>query len=694
MFVLKRNGSKAKYNRSKVAEAIYNASNAIGHENETHATQEMADKLAYEVEELIIKKFEDRLPGVEDVQDTVELVLINNSLADIAKNYILYRNDRTQLRKEKARMGIVDELKLSIPCCNTLKKRYLLKNANEEIIESTGELFRRVAKSVGGATKEKGLPKETEFYEIMVSQKFFPNSPTLMNAGTEQGCLSACFVLPIGDTMQDIMIAGYWSAMIQKFGGGVGMSFSRLREAGNHISTTHGKACGPIKVLKQMSSISDMVTQGGKRHSANMGILRIDHPDIEEFIVCKNGNPNLANFNISVAITDKFMEAAAEGKDFNLISPKDGKIIKTVKANILFEQIVENAWNKGDPGIVFIDEMNHKHQVKGKIESTNPCGEQPLLPYESCNLGSINIEKFAIDGKFDWKEFKRVVGIAVVFLDNVISINKFPIVELKEHKLNSIQEETTKNRKIGLGIMGLANTLILLGLRYDTEEARDFAGKVMKTLTHTARDKSVELGKLRGNFPNFKNRTKFKNLKNLRNATVTTIAPTGTISIIANTSSSIEPLYAVAVTRTTGWDSWDELNPLFEEMLKKQGVYNEEILQAISGKSSIQDIKAIPKSIRDVFVTAHDISPEDHIKMQSVIQKYTDNAVSKTVNFPSSATRDEVMMAYVLAFKTKCKGVTVYRDGSLSNQPLQTEKKQVENPFSSSKCDITGKGCS
>lgn len=694
MYVIKRDGSKVEYTRSKVTNAIYKSANSISHEDPKHTTQEMADKLAYEVEELIIKKFEDRLPSVEDVQDLVELVLMNNSLADIAKNYILYREDRTKLRKEKARMGIVDELKLSIPCCNTLKKRYLLKNINEEIIESTGELFRRVAKAVGSATKEKGLPKTPEFYEIMVSQKFFPNSPTLMNAGTEQGCLSACFVLPVGDTMQDIMMAGYWSAMIQKFGGGVGMSFSRLRGSGDHISTTHGKACGPIKVLKQMSSISYMVTQGGKRESANMGILRIDHPDIEEFIICKKNDESLSNFNLSVAITDKFMKAAAEGKDFDLISPKDGSVIKTVKANILFEQIVENAWKRGDPGIVFIDEMNRKHQVKGEIESTNPCGEQPLLPYESCNLGSINIEKFVVDGKFDWKEFKRVIGIAVVFLDNVITINKFPTVELDGHKVNSIQEETLKNRKIGLGIMGLANTLIRLGLRYDTEEARRFAGKIMKTLTHTARSKSSELGKIRGNFPNFRNRTKFKKLKHLRNATVTTIAPTGSICMIADTSSSIEPLFAVSYKRTTGWDSWYETSPLFEEMLKKYRIHNEEILQKVSGVSSIQNIAELPKEIRDVFVTACDISPEDHIKMQSVIQKYTDNAVSKTVLLPNYATRDDVAIAYISAHRAKCKGVTVYRDGSLSNQPLQTENKQVENPFSASKCDITGKECS
>lgn len=567
-----------------------------------------------------------------------------------------------------------------------LERRYLAKDQDGKVTETIDELFHRVASAIAeadaayGSTGDEIKELEGQFYDMMTSREFMPNSPTLMNAGRPLGQLSACFVLPVEDSMADIFDTVKYAALVHQSGGGTGFSFSRLRPEGSIVRSTGGVASGPVSFMKVFNAATEAVKQGGTRRGANMGMLRVDHPDILKFIDCKENNDEINNFNISVAITDKFMETVKAGTEYELINPHSGEVSGTLDARTVFDKIVDAAWRNGEPGVVFIDEMNRYNPTPalGEIESTNPCGEQPLLPYEACNLGSINLGLCVAEDDgiptIDYDRLSRIVRTAVHFLDNVIDVNRYP--------LPKIDENTRKTRKIGLGVMGFADMLLKLGVPYNSVEAEKAAEEVMSLIQSEGRAASAELAAERGVFPAWKESVfGIENLP-VRNATITTIAPTGTISIIADASGGCEPMFAYAFTKNVmDGDKLLVCNDFLVEKLKEAGVYSEALMHRIAEEGTLAHIPEIPAEIRRVFVCAHDISPEWHIRIQAAFQKYTDNAVSKTINFPNSATREEVKEAYMLAYKLGCKGTTVYRDGSRDSQVLTTGTAKEEKPL-------------
>jgi ribonucleoside-diphosphate reductase alpha chain len=678
--IKKRDGRIVEFNRQKIESAIWKAAQTLGGKD-----KKTAEELSHKVVDLVKEVTPaGEIPTVEQVQDCVEKVLIEEGHARTAKCYILYRQKRAEIRKAKSLLGIQDDLKLSLNAITVLQKRYLRKDENGKVIETPRQMFERVAKAVSLAeknfkkTEKQRKEIEEEFFRMMSSLEFLPNSPTLMNAGTGTGLsLSACFVLPVEDSIEGIFESVKNMAIIQQSGGGTGFTFTNLRPSGDVVKSTSGVASGPISFMKVFNKATEIIKQGGKRRGANMGILRVDHPDILDFIVCKETEGILNNFNISVAINNKFMDAVEKDKDFELINPRNEKPSKKVKARAIWNLIITMAWKNGEPGILFIDNINKYNPTPhlGDIKSTNPCGEQPLLPYESCNLGSINLGKMMDDGKIDWDKLKYTVRMAVRFLDDVIEINQFPLKELNE--MNS------KTRKIGLGVMGFADMLIKMGIPYNSEKAEKTAKKVMKFIRDEARKMSEELGKERGSFEAFKESVwDKKGYKNMRNATVTTLAPTGTIGVIAGCSQGCEPLFAISYIRNvqeTIGSNLVYIDPTFEAKAIMAGIYDDELMKKIANSSSIQDIKEIPKEIREIFVTAHDISPEWHVRMQAAFQKYTDNAVSKTINFPNHATPQDIEEAYWLSYKLGCKGLTVYRDGSRKYQILTTKGKEKDS---------------
>jgi ribonucleoside-diphosphate reductase alpha chain len=686
--VKKREGRLIDFDQQRITVAIRKAFYAVG-EEDGPIVDDLSDKVVRELN----KKYKGKVPSVEQVQDCIEEMLITEGFSQVAKSFILYRQKRAEIRAAKYFLLQYDvRTKLTENALKVLEGRYLQKDENAKIIETPAQLFQRVAHNIASADKiynpnisdDDLFAVEEQFYKMMALTEFMPNSPTLMNAGMHLQQLSACFVIPVEDSMESIFTAIKDTAIIHQTGGGTGFNFSHLRPKGDRVKSTMGVASGPISFMTVFDAATEVIKQGGKRRGANMGILQVDHPDITDFIFAKEKEGILKNFNISVAVTDDFMEKAQKGEDYDLISPRNGQPAGKLNAKEVFDNMVRLAWTGGDPGIIFIDKMNRDNPTPklGRIESTNPCGEVPLLGYESCNLGSINLEKMLLqkDGAYeiDWEKLKKTVEKAAHFLDNVVDMNKYPLPE--------IEAVTKGNRKIGLGVMGFADMLIRLAIPYNSEKAVKLAEKIMKFISEESKRSSVELAVKRDVFPNFVNSIfHVEGGPRYRNATTNSIAPTGTISIIAGCSSSIEPIFALAYRRmsyigkTVDAVELLEVNALFEETAKKRGFYSKQLMEKLAEKGSCHDIDEVPKDVKEVFVTSHDIAPEWHVKMQAAFQKYTDLAVSKTINFPFDATIDDVQNGYLLAYRLGCKGITIFRNESRALQVLNIGTKKKDD---------------
>ncbi len=606
---------------------------------------------------------------------------------------------------------VEEKLNLSENAIKVLERRYLKRDKDGNCTEKPSDMFRRVALAIAsgdlkfGKTQADVEKLADRFYDFITKCYFMPNSPTLMNAGRELGQLAACFVLPVEDSLEGIFETVKNTALIHKSGGGTGFSFSRLRPKNSVVRSTMGVSSGPVSFMEVFNAATEAVKQGGTRRGANMGILRVDHPDILDFINCKSDNNKLNNFNISVAITDKFMEALKKGEDYDLVNPQNNQVVARLSAKKVFDLIVDGAWRNGEPGIIFIDKMNSDNPTPlvGQIESTNPCGEVPLLAYEACNLGSINLGRMVVEGtngpEVDWKTLAETTRTAIRFLDNVIAVNNYPLPQISEMVQN--------NRKIGLGVMGWADMLMKMGISYSSEEGTKLASQVMEFIDYESKCESIELSKERGRFNNFKgsvydgknflyNKYKGKSAGKvsdeqwmeldaqiekfgIRNATTTCIAPTGTISMIAGASGGVEPLFGLVFSRLI-MDGTEmlEVNPIFKEYAIKHGFYSEDLMKEIAKTGSVAHVDKVPAEAKKIFVTAHDVSPYWHVKMQAAFQLHTDNAVSKTVNFEEHATREDIEQAYVLAYENNLKGITVYRNNSRQFQPMNLDSKKSE----------------
>jgi ribonucleoside-diphosphate reductase alpha chain len=660
----KRKESQKTVARDRVARAVFAAAESMG-----ISDRKLLEKFTEQVSQRL--EVAHPFPGMEElVPRQTKQPLSSSRIREIVQEMLSADEFSPQARSQ-----VVSGIKLSDNALRVLERRYLAKDGEGRVVETPQDLFHRVAKHVASAEliydpKADVSVHEESFYQLMENLEFLPNSPTLMNAGRELGQLSACFVLPINDSMESIFDAVKYTALIHKSGGGTGFSFSRLRPERDRVGSTGGIASGPVSFMRVFDATTDVIKQGGMRRGANMAILNITHPDILEFITAKEDPRALTNFNLSVAVTDEFMKAVEKGTDYALVNPRTGEAIDKLNARQVLDKIVDMAWRTGDPGVVFIDEINRHNPTPqlGKIESTNPCGEQPLLPFESCNLGSINLSKMVADkngqSNVDYNKLSQTVKLAVRLLDNVIEVNQFPLLQ--------IAEMTRTTRKIGLGVMGFADMLIQLGVPYDSEQGLAMAEKIAHFISEEADKASIQLAERRGVFPAFQGSVyDIPDGPRFRNASRTTIAPTGSLSIIANCSSGIEPLFALSYVRhILEGEEFVEVNPYFEEAAKKGGFYSAELMKRLAEGKRLRDIEEVPEGIRTLFVTAHDISPEWHVKMQAVFQKFTDSAVSKTVNFPHEATPEDVANVYMLAYREGLKGITIYRDRSRERQVL------------------------
>ena len=658
--VVKRDGGLEPFDAGRIVAAIAKAQQAI---------DECDDGFALSCARHVVDQLAER-PGVEEVQDAVERILITAGRADLAKAYILYRQRRADVRHAKRLLGVADDLKLSVNATYILERRYLLRDEGGQIVETPREMLVRVARTIAAPDANYPDPDlertEHDFLEMMARREFLPNSPTLMNAGTELGQLAACFVLPVGDSLAQIFNAVRDTALIHQSGGGTGFSFSNLRPRGDIVCSTGGVASGPVSFMQVFDTATNTIKQGGRRRGANMAVLRVDHPDVAEFITCKLDGGSLHNFNISVAVTDAFMAAAASDQDYPIVNPRSGEITGSRNAREVFDLIAMSAWQCGDPGILFIDEINRHNPTPalGDIEGTNPCGEQPLLPYESCNLGSINLAAMVRNGQLDNQRLAVVVTQAVHFLDNVIDASRYPLPLVAGH--------TRANRKIGLGVMGFADVLIQLGIPYDSDQAVAAAERIMGFIAAEARQASVRLAHSRGPFPNFSmSLWPQRGVDTLRNATCTTIAPTGSISMIADCSSGIEPYFALSYTREIlGGTKLIEENALLRQVAEQRGFATDGLFGEIERRGSCRGLDPVPEDVQRLFPTAMDIAPEWHVRIQAAFQKHTDNGVSKTCNLPESATPADIRRIFTLAHQLRCKGTTVYRSGSKAGQVL------------------------
>ncbi len=691
-------GSTADFSLNQVADSIFKAAQSVGGKD-----RELAVRIAHEVVEKLNPLCRDETVAASLVQETVEKILLEKGHLKTARASILLHQESRQ--KEQQRLQSFDyskdNLAFSSQALRILQRRYLLKDEEGNPLENPRQMLRRVARNIAqadsyyGANDEEVKKNAEKFQAMMAELRFLPNSPTLMNAGTKVQQISSCFVLPVEDSMQSIFQCLHDAALIHQRGSGTGFSFSRLRPRGDSVKKNQGVASGPVAFLGVYDAALDVIKQGGIRPGANMAVLRVDHPDIIRFIESKRDRKSLKNFNLSVAVTDNFMRAVEQEREYYLVNPRSEKYVGRLRARDVFAVITQNAWKTGDPGLLFIDEINRKHPAKhlGEIETTNQCGEAPLLPYEGCVLGSVNLNAFvepSLAGSgvdacsraaqlvsaaqaakwVSWDKLRETVQDAVHFLDNVIDMNSYP--------LPKVEQQTKNTRKFGLGIMGLADMLCRLHLKYDSEEGLEFADRLLSFIKSAAYDKSQELAEKRGTCPGWNGSEHQRQGRKVRNLTCISIAPTGTISILADASPGCEPLYAISYQKTVLGDTeLIYLNKEFEKLAIERGFYSPELIRKISLTGSIQQCKEVPKDVREVFVTAQDITQEWHIKMQATLQKHVDNSISKTINFSRDASIRDVEEAYLLAWKSKCKGITIYRDGSYEDQVMTVGEGMV-----------------
>jgi ribonucleoside-diphosphate reductase alpha chain len=668
----KRDGSFVEFNTEKVVNAVYKAAQAAGRES-----FENAKELAEQVILYINEKSMGKTPTVEDIQDAVEKILIQNNHPETAKAFILYRKERSQIRKQKeALIGKYVDKNLSINALKILKERFLQEDENKNIIETPDDMFRRVAKNIAEADSKYNknaditILKE-QFYQMMKKTLFLPNSPTLMNAGTKSQLLIASHVLEIEDRTDSIYNALRLSALIQKQGSGTGFSFSRMRPRHAPLETKKGIASGPLSFMQLFDKSTEIIKQGGRKRGANMGVIRVDHPDILQFITAKEDPKAFQNFNISIGITEEFMGAVENKRNYSLIDPITKKETRKMPAKEVFDLIATMAWKNGEPGILFLDRINKKNPTPtaGKIETTSPCAELPLIPNECAPLGSINVSKFVKETRdikeIDYERLKEIVHLAVHFLDNTIDQNKFPSGE--------IEANTKASRKIGLGIMGFADLLFRLKIPYNSKLAVETAGSIMKFINYESKKASTKLAEERGAYPNFEKSIYARRKYPLRNATTTAIAPTGTTSLIADCSSGIEPVFALSYTRkVVGAGELLYVNKYFKEEAKEKGVYSEELMKKVAEMNSLKWFSEIPSELRNVFVMGHEIPAKWHVMIQAAFQEHVDNGVSKSVNLKNTARKEDVVKIFKMAYDLGCKGITVYRDQSRSDQILSS----------------------